>query len=136
MAKEMAYCMCCGVTFVKKRNQFNIYCSNKCQKQYESQQRINEWLLTGKPAAKAAMKAFLFEEQGGKCAQCGIPNVWNGKPLVFDLEHKDGNSKNDVRENLELICPNCHSQTDTYKGKNRGNGRHSRMQRYYDGKSY
>jgi hypothetical protein len=53
-----------------------------------------------------------------------------------ELEHKDGNSENNDPENLEWICPNCHSQTDTYKGKNFGNGRHKRKLRYQEGKSY
>lgn len=52
-----------------------------------------------------------------KCEQCGITN-WNGKKLSFELEHKDGNSSNHKLENLEILCPNCHSQTPTYRGKN------------------
>lgn len=60
----------------------------------------------------------------------------NGKDIVLELEHKDGNSQNNSKENVCLICPNCHSQTPTYKGKNKGNGRHSRRKRYAEGKSY
>ena len=48
----------------------------------------------------------------------------------------DGNYTNNKEENLTLLCPNCHSLTKTYKGANKGNGRHNRMKRYYDGKSY
>ena len=58
------------------------------------------------------------------------------KKIVFELEHKDGNSENNQPENLCLICPNCHSQTDTYKNRNKGNGRFKRRQRYAEGKSY
>lgn len=61
------------------------------------------------------MKDGLKEE---KCERCGITE-WMGKPVQFDLEHKDGNSSNHSYENLEILCPNCHSQTDTYKSKNR-----------------
>ena len=66
---------------------------------------------------------------------CGITE-WNNKKIVLELEHKDGNSENNDLVNLELLCPNCHSQTPTYKAKNKGKGRHSRRERYKDGKSY
>ena len=43
---------------------------------------------------------------------------------------------NNTVNNIELLCPNCHAQTPTYKGKNKGNGRYSRKLRYQEGKSY
>ena len=45
------------------------------------------------------------------------------KPIVLELEHIDGNHSNNERENLEAICPNCHSQTDTWRGRNKTNKR-------------
>lgn len=54
-----------------------------------------------------------------KCDICDI-NEWNGCSLVLHLDHKDGNSTNHKKNNLRLLCPNCHSQTDTYCGKNKG----------------
>jgi hypothetical protein len=77
----------------------------------------------------------LIDIRGNKCYSCHITD-WNNKPIVMDLEHLDGNSSNNHISNLELICPNCHSQTDTYKGANKGNGRHYRRIRYSQGKSY
>lgn len=62
-------------------------------------------------------KRRILEEQGNKCNHCGI-SEWNGKPIVLELEHKDGNTKNNERSNLECICPNCHSQTSTWRGRN------------------
>lgn len=59
-----------------------------------------------------------------------------GNQIPLEVEHKDGNSENNSLINLCLLCPNCHAQTPTYKSKNKGNGRHSRRQRYKDGKSY
>lgn len=49
--------------------------------------------------------------------ECIITNTWNGKKLVLHLDHIDGNSLNHKLENLQLLCPNCHSQTSTYSGK-------------------
>ena len=61
---------------------------------------------------------------------------WNGKKLILEIDHVDGIPDNNQHQNLRFICPNCHSQTDTYKGKNIGNGRHYRKVRYSNGQSY
>jgi hypothetical protein len=52
-----------------------------------------------------------------KCEICEI-SEWNGKELKMQLDHKDGDSHNHNILNLQMICPNCHSQTITYCGKN------------------
>ncbi len=51
-----------------------------------------------------------------KCECCGITD-WMGKPITFQLHHKDGDHLNNELENLECLCPNCHTQTDNYAGK-------------------
>ena len=56
----------------------------------------------------------LFEN---KCLICGITD-WNGKKLNIELDHIDGNKYNHSLLNLRLLCPNCHSQTETFRGKN------------------
>lgn len=50
-----------------------------------------------------------------KCEECGISDTWNGKPLNFELHHIDGDHYNNELSNLQILCPNCHSQTDSYK---------------------
>lgn len=59
-------------------------------------------------------------EQNGCCAICKTTQVWNGQPLRFELDHISGDKRDESRANLRLICPNCHSQTPTYKTKNIG----------------
>ena len=54
-----------------------------------------------------------------KCSCCGI-NEWLGKPISLQLDHINGNNRDHRIENLRFLCPNCHSQTDTYAGKNKG----------------
>lgn len=67
---------------------------------------------------KLVIKEKTFEY---KCAICGR-KTWRGKPLTLDLDHKNG-IKNDCRKrNLRWTCPNCHSQTKTFKGKNLNSG--------------
>jgi hypothetical protein len=51
-----------------------------------------------------------------KCNTCGI-NDYNHKPITLELNHIDGNNRNHAIDNLELLCPNCHSQTPTYRSK-------------------
>lgn len=52
-----------------------------------------------------------------KCYKCGLTE-WNNLPTPIELEHINGNRCDNRLENLTLLCPNCHAQTDTYRGKN------------------
>lgn len=52
------------------------------------------------------------------CQRCGIKS-WNGLPINMELHHVDGSRTNHLLENLEMICPNCHSQTKNYRAKNK-----------------
>jgi hypothetical protein len=88
----------------------------------------DEWLLGGKKPGKVALREYLTETQGYKCSCCGITE-WNNNPISLEVDHKDGDPYNDSPDNLRFICPNCHSQTPTYKAKNRGNGRVERRER-------
>lgn len=123
-------CAYCGTKLDKLHKK---YCTLKCQGAHTRQIKIAHWKVTGK-LSKGPVKAYLAEKREG-CWECGITS-WNNKEIVLDLEHIDGDSSNNAEENLALLCPNCHSQTPTYKGKNAGNGRAYRRERYAEGKSY
>ena len=66
------------------------------------------------------LKKRLIKEgiKENKCDICEITE-WNGKTISMQLDHIDGNSHNHKLENLRMTCPNCHSQTETYCGKNK-----------------
>lgn len=65
----------------------------------------------------SARRSLLFEEQKGACNRCTNTH-WMGEPITLEIEHIDGNNRNNRRENLELLCPNCHSYTKTWRGRN------------------
>jgi len=52
-----------------------------------------------------------------RCLICGL-SEWNGKSIPLEIDHIDGCNTNNTYSNLRALCPNCHAQTDTYKGKN------------------
>ena len=54
-----------------------------------------------------------------KCENCGNEGLWNGKELVLQLEHKNGIHNDHRIENLCFLCPNCHSQTETFGSRQR-----------------
>jgi 5-methylcytosine-specific restriction endonuclease McrA len=57
-----------------------------------------------------------------ECSMCGI-NEWQGHKLSLDLDHIDGDTFNNDLENLRYLCPNCHSTTPTYRGRNINTGK-------------
>ena len=70
-----------------------------------------------KPIHSHKLKQKLLKENliENKCAICGI-NEWLGQPIVLQLHHINGDNTDNRIENLQLLCPNCHSQTDNYCG--------------------
>jgi hypothetical protein len=58
-------------------------------------------------------------EQNGKCNKCGITH-WMTERITLEYEHKDGDNSNNSRDNVEALCPNCHSQTKTWRGRKNG----------------
>lgn len=66
-------------------------------------------------------KALLDIGRKYECEECKLTDTWNGKEIALQLDHKDGDNQNDAQENLRFLCPNCHSQTSTFGGRNKRN---------------
>jgi hypothetical protein len=83
--------------------------------------------MRGKYQISSYIVRYLREKFDNKCSKCGWNeiNSYTGK-IPLETEHIDGDFRNNKEENLDLLCPNCHSLTPTYKGANRGKGRKER----------
>ena len=115
------------VTLVYNNNKTG-YCQ-KCYRKNQEDQIISNWLLTGDSGHKAIstikgpIRRYIYKDQENTCAICNMSNQWNNKEIKFSVDHIDGKADNNWRNNLRLICPNCDSQLDTYKSKNKNSAR-------------
>lgn len=126
-------CKYCG-TELTQSQRHNQYCSTDCANKARVQNKIDDWLkgnyngIIGSNQLSKTIRNYLLNEVGYKCQKCGWGEknpVTNTVPL--EIHHKDGNCMNNSRENLEVLCPNCHSLTPNYKSLN-GSGRENRTQ--------
>lgn len=65
------------------------------------------------------LRKRLLHECNFTCQKCGN-SEWLGQPIALEIEHIDGNHQNNEYSNLMVLCPNCHAQTKTYRGRNKG----------------
>ena len=128
---EPKLCTICG-TIIGKHSATGL-----CPKhltEHKQQVKLQHWLDTGDTGLEAdttirgIYRDYIMDQQNHCCAICGMPDEWNGKPLVFVLDHINGDAAYSARENLRLICPNCDSQLDTFKSKNKNSARTKRKQ--------
>jgi len=79
-------------------------------------------VLNGYSDIKMSFKCRLYEYdlKEERCEICGQDPEWNGKPLILQIDHINGNRKDNRLENLRIVCPNCHTQTETFSCKKPG----------------
>ena len=122
-------CINCGNKLNKNAKK---YCSHKCQNEYHQKEYITKWKngevngLSGEYQINIHVRRYILEKYNHKCSECGWSEInpyTNTLPL--GIHHKDGDYANNKEENLQLLCPNCHSLTPTYKNHNK-NGKKGR----------
>ena len=122
-------CLYCGKQLVKGQTK---YCCIKHETAYKRNMKIEYW-KAGKDkgyqgtSIKSFIRNYLLDKYGYKCQLCGWgeenPYTHN---IPLEIHHKDGNYQNNDECNLQVLCPNCHSLTDTYKSLNRDSRRDDR----------
>lgn len=119
-------CICCNKPIWDTNK--SGYCG-VCLKKIQDDNKLKKWLTTGDTSCQVQttirniIRKYIYDKQNGRCAICGMSDLWNNKPLNFILDHIDGDASNNFEYNLRLICPNCDSQLPTYKSKNKKSAR-------------
>lgn len=123
--KESVSCLCCGKSLRGKSGK--KFCSSKCNKKYDNDAWIESWKkgekigCSGKGfSISPTIRRYLFDKYDNKCCKCGwcAINPITGK-IPLQIDHLDGDASNNKEDNLELICPNCHSLTPNFMALNK-----------------
>ena len=118
-------CLNCDTENKWSHRTTNKYCNHKCQQEYRFKTDTLVRFKKGLIEERSTLRKCLTETIGYNCKECGLSD-WNGKPITLQVDHINGDPSNHKPKNLQLLCPNCHSQTPHFGGKNKGNGRKSK----------
>ena len=114
-------CLHCSTENRWGHSKINKFCNNVCQGQHKWLVETIPRIESGEvPSGAPALKKYLIEKHGEICYVCRCGAEHNNKPLVLQLDHIDGDSDNNYPKNLRLLCPNCHSQTETFSNRGKG----------------
>lgn len=122
----ISVCTNCNKEYKHGYSSTGKYCSSRCAGEHKSKLHKEDWYAGKlKRIERLTLRRYLGEDRGYKCECCGI-SEWNGKDITLQVDHVNGDAGDDSPNNLRLICPNCHSQSETFGGRNKGNGRAAR----------
>lgn len=134
------YCTCCGKELTNEQRH-NMYCSQECANIAKKQKKINAW-LSGEETGNCqngqlskTIRNYLLEKANYQCELCGwnkVNPITNKAPL--EIHHIDGDYENNKLENLQVLCPNCHSLTPNFKALNKSERQRTQVRK--DKKEY
>lgn len=114
-------CSFCGTSFEKKDSQRKnsrsglFFCKRKCKDKAQQIGGIKELQLPHYGTGTSSYRTTAFRSYGTVCNSCGNEGIWREKPLTLDVHHIDGDRSNGRKENLVVLCPNCHRQEEMEK---------------------
>lgn len=121
--KDITHCIQCGNALQNKQIKF---CSRQCKADYDYKIYIDRWKsgkeqgIVGKDSLSKFIVRYMREKYDDKCQKCGWHEVnpFTGK-VPLHVHHINGDALDNREDNLQLLCPNCHSLTDNYGSLNR-----------------
>lgn len=118
-------CKNCGKLIEKRKT----FCNSKCYNEYIKKQQQNKW-DNGEYTSEyipVFVRNFLINKYNNKCQKCGWGeiNIYTNK-VPLQIHHIDGDCTNFDKENLELLCPNCHSLTENFGNLNKGKSKRNK----------
>lgn len=121
------YCLNCGKELINQSSaSTHKFCNSKCLSEFKYKEYIKKWKngeedgMKGASATSLHIRRYLFEKNNYKCELCG----WGEEnpyshAIPLEIHHIDGDCTNNKEENLQLLCPNCHSLTDNFRSLNK-----------------
>lgn len=129
--KRKSNCEYCQVEFTfEDKSSTGRFCSSACSGKHRTEFVVKPLIEQGKVDQTSTLKTYLTNERGYKCETCNLTD-WMGKPISLHVDHIDGDSDNNFPSNIRLLCPNCHSQTETFCGRNKKNSKRREYARRY-----
>lgn len=134
---KTSICLFCANEFKVNGTGEHKYCSRDCMFQFHWKETKEELINSGidNSSNNQIGKKYLIELHKGKCQLCNL-SEWKNQPIPLVLDHINGDPYNNLLSNLRVICNNCDALEPTFKGRNKGNGRFKRAERYKYEKEY
>ena len=120
VAEKLGYCKTSGSAITSVKNMYEYYNLDTSHFAGQGWNKGNfdyDRFKKGNAIRSAHMINAIVALRGHKCERCQLQQ-WFDRPITLEVHHKDGDHLNNELDNLELLCPNCHSYTDNWRGKN------------------
>lgn len=130
-------CQHCGKEFILYKEHHGKFCSHECFVEHRKGKTIQDWEegvtngCSSRYKLTPTIREYIIKERGNKCEVCGFSgeNPYT-KKTILQVHHKDGDASNTKKENLQVLCPNCHAMTENFGSRNKSSVRKYRKNDY------